>query len=134
MTLFVPGRIVNPTNARWSKFGQRVTWARTWRDATDNALLHWWATHPEAQREVRGWVFGGAIAVQCTARVARKFDTDGLQAAIKPVRDQIAKAFGVSDGPDGGCRWSYGQVVDPDPARRGVVVQISRVASERRTG
>ena len=121
------GKIINAKNARWgSKFGQRTRWAAEWRDATDNALLHWWATHPEAQREARGWVWQ-PIAVVLTAHLPRQIDDDAIPPSVYPVRDRIAAAFGIHDGPGSGCTWDYFQVATRE--RSGVVVQISRVVS-----
>lgn len=40
----------------------------------------------------------------------RFLDDDNLHGAFKAVRDGIADAFGVDDGPKGGVTWEYAQV------------------------
>jgi len=36
-------------------------------------------------------------------------DDDNLQGALKAVRDEIARVFGVDDGPTGPVKWMYAQ-------------------------
>lgn len=42
------------------------------------------------------------------SRTAKKMDCDGLQAAMKPVRDGIADALGIDDGSER-IEWKYGE-------------------------
>jgi hypothetical protein len=131
MTIFVPGQLVNPTNARWFKWRQRDAWARTWRDATANALLTWWVEHGRAEQIEAQRLVGQPVTVTLEARVARRFNAhDNLRAALKPVVDAVAAALGTTDE-DERVAWVYApQAVERDPKRRGVVVRVTAITAE----
>lgn len=85
-----------------------------------NARLHWAAKMraARAERETamllfrneinRGNVKPPVASVSLTRFGLKLMDGDNLQTALKHVRDGIADALGVADGP-GGIRWSYAQ-------------------------
>lgn len=49
----------------------------------------------------------GDIKVRLTRISPRKLDDDNLQGALKGVRDGVADAFGIDDGPDTRLKWFY---------------------------
>ena len=62
--------------------------------------------------------------VRFLAHVFRLFDSDGLQAAIKPCRDALVECHVLSgDGPRDGNEFLYDQEIDR--ARRGVTIRVS---------
>lgn len=109
LTVFVPTRLVNPTNAR-EHWATRAKRAKMQREAVCWSVL-------EAMGGM--WVapVGGRHAkrpkrITLTGHVARKFDTDGLQAALKSCRDGLIDCGLIhSDGPDSGHSFTYRQVV-----------------------
>ena len=117
LTVFVPGRLVNPLNQRWH-WAERAQWARRWRQNT--------ALSVGSQRHVligHGYrtFFTNFIqrpkAITFVAHVARRFDPDGLSAALKPCLDGLGQGRAdakmiASDGPDAGHTVSYEQVLD----------------------
>lgn len=85
-----------------------------------NARLHWraLATLKERQRNLgqrMAWILrsNGCKKTPCTITLVRNgvrlLDDDNLAAAFKHVRDGIAEAYGVDDGPNGPIVWKYEQ-------------------------
>ena len=79
-----------------------------------NAREHWRARHRRVQQER----FATRVLVKpgrtpCTVHMVRLSsvlcDDDNLQGACKAIRDEIAKIFGVDDGPKGPIKWTYSQ-------------------------
>lgn len=95
-------RLVNVANARehWSTRKRRVTREH---DAVNAAvrLAPMWST--VASAEARRWV------VTITREGRGLLDDDGLAIAGKGVRDALAAALGVDDGPTGPVAWRYAQ-------------------------
>ncbi len=131
LTLFVPGKLENPTNARWHWSG-RSRWARQWKDRTAVAA-HIANSRSDTFQRLRLAVAKGAkLAVTFEATVGKRFDTDGLVAACKPVRDAVADLFATGDGPQDGHTWDYyPQVVNRDRLRQGVTITV-RLREETR--
>jgi hypothetical protein len=99
------GRIVSPMNARW-QWGARARWANQWREAVQNAV---WVSWSQARRppefEPKAMA-GEAVTVRLEVRRhGRPLDGDNLTAAMKPVRDEIAKILGIDDAESEGHRW-----------------------------
>lgn len=124
LTLFVPGKLENPTNARWHWAG-RHRWARQWKDKTA-VIVHIADAKSDLFRRLRTAVAGGAgLTVTFEGHVGRRFDDDGFQAACKPVRDAIAELLGTHDGPGSDHAWAYfPQVVQRDRMRQGVTITV----------
>jgi hypothetical protein len=111
LVVFVPTRLVNPTNVRehWSVRAKRAKVQRkacaltcTYRmvDALRSGNLGMLG-HPENLKRIT-----------FTAHVTRKFDDDGLQSALKHIRDGLQDAGLIhSDGPDSGHVFTYAQRV-----------------------
>ena len=118
LTFWLPVRIVNGLNARehWTVDAKR---ARIQRDAVCAGVL--------AAIGRRRLAVGPAVPkrVHCEAFVWRVLDGDGLQAALKHVRDGLIDA-GVLDGdaPRHGHRFTYSQAPAP-LSGRGVRITIT---------
>lgn len=120
MSFFVPGKLVNPLNNRK---GWRAVWAvsKGWRERT--AVIAGLSVPPRSPLRAQP---STPKRVTFQAQVSRRFDDDGLRAALKPVRDALmpsarsrsrrgyALGCGVihSDAPDSGHEFLYEQVVD----------------------
>jgi hypothetical protein len=119
---WVSTRLVNPTNERghWSARARRST---AQRDAVAQSV---WTTLRASQAGIVWRLATPATTpktVTFTAHVARKFDSDGLQAAMKSIRDGLQDCGLIhSDGPDSGHVFEYAQLVDR--ARRGVEITV----------
>ncbi len=82
-----------------------------------NSRVGWRADH--ARRKAQHRAVGLAIfgidemgtprAVTLTRLAPRECDDDNAVGAMKAVRDAVARAFGVDDGPRGPITWSYAQ-------------------------
>ena len=127
LAVFVPGKLVNPLNASAWGWQKRSRAARAWKDRAAAAIY-------EAAVGDRSCVFDfrfvkqmdglGAKRVVFLASVFNRFDGDGLQAALKPVRDALVECGVVSgDAERDGHLWEYYQRIDR--ARRGVEVRVA---------
>ena len=105
LTVFVPTRLVNPTNERvhWTARAKR---AKAQRDAVAVAVFF-------ALRNARITAKPSTPkTIEFVAHVARRFDTDGLVAALKSVRDGLQDCRLIdTDGPSSGHTFAYGQLV-----------------------
>jgi hypothetical protein len=125
LALFVPGAVANPLNRRWPHWGSRARWTRGWRDATDQALLHWWYTHPRAEQLAARALMGQPLRMGFTVHLGRFLDPhDALPAACKPTLDALCAALGVDDGPGAGHQVTYAQLTERDPLRHGIAVEV----------
>ena len=118
LTLVVPGALKNPLNARWYHY-TRARWSRTWHEKTAGAIL-------EADQR-QAWRAISALPrhVHFHAYVQRLFDSDGLQAALKPCRDALV-VYGVlsDDSERAGHEFTYEQE-KAALGWRGVVVTVT---------
>jgi hypothetical protein len=126
LTVFVPTRLVNPTNERAAHWGGRATRAKRQRAAVAMAV---WAALRNPSREARMTVWRITAKpetpkhITLTGHVARKLDGDGLQAALKHCRDGLIDCGLIhDDGPDSGHRFDYAQVVR---APTGVLITVA---------
>ena len=117
LRLFVPGALRNPLNRKPGWQDERRYRAR-WKEGIASALLglgYW-----------RGALGSPALRkhVAFTAHVYHRFDGDGLQAALKAVRDGLRECGLIDDDRDSaGHLFEYRpQVVDR--ARPGVEVEV----------
>jgi hypothetical protein len=99
------GRIVSPLNARWP-WGARHRWAAQWRESVANAVwASWYQSNRRTQLEAKALV-GEVVKVRLEVRRHGKpLDGDNLAAAVKPVRDEVAKILGIDDAESEGHRW-----------------------------
>ena len=107
LTVFVPTRLVNPTNAR-EFWAVRMKRAKVQREAV--AAMVWSAVSKPAGP----WVLTSLWTPKCitfVAHVARKMDSDGLQASLKACRDGLQRIVIDSDGPESGHVFEYTQLV-----------------------
>ena len=118
LAIFVAGALSNPMNATWGHWKRR-RWAATWKQRVADVLL-------DVRTTARTWVIvpDGPKRVAFLAHVHNRFDGDGLQAALKPVRDALVECGVISGDADrDGHEFVYSQVIDR--ARRGVEVRVS---------
>ena len=109
LELFVPTRLVNPTNAReqWQARHRRTS---AQREAVAMAV---WAALRDPRRRIT-WHITAAPSrrkhVTLTGHVARRFDSDGLQAAMKSIRDGLQDCGLIhSDAFNSGHVFEYAQ-------------------------
>ena len=96
--VLVPIRTVTGMNVREHPMA-RSRRVKKEKNATTMALLAYGA--PTHQKLCR------VLFVRVSPQLC---DDDAIPPACKAVRDAIAKAFGVSDGPNKGIEWTYDQV------------------------
>lgn len=129
LAVFVPGRLVNPLNASAWGWQKRSRTAKAWKERTAAAIF-------EAEEGNRSVVYSlpfakrmeaaGPKRVAFTARVFNRFDSDGLQASLKPVRDALVDCGVISGDADrDGHRFTYEQVIDRQ--NRGVTIRVALV-------
>lgn len=135
LTLVIPGVLKNPLNQRWHHY-TRARWSRTWHEKTAGALLEagfrrhkptvisatsW---HPSTPIPLGAWRLVIPRLVRFHASVQRLFDSDGLQATLKPCRDALV-VYGVlsDDAERAGHAFEYGQ--EKSAGWRGVVVTVT---------
>jgi hypothetical protein len=115
------GRVRSPLNARWS-WPERHRWARQWRQAVQHAV---WAVWAEADRSAQlhaKALVGQVVAVRLEVRRhGRPFDGDNLHAAVKPIRDEVAKILGIDDAERLGHTWQVTEIRGQPP---GIAVTI----------
>lgn len=121
LEFFLPVRLVNTLNARhhWVISARR---ARQQREAVAAAVLAKLRTDKVRLR------VAAAVPKRIVfhAHVGRAFDTDGLQAALKHIRDGLQDAGLIdTDGPTSGHRFVYTQLTGTPPAARGVTVRVT---------
>ena len=116
LAVWVSGKLVNPLNASAWGWQKRSRTAKAWKERVAVALM-------ESPNH------GGHMArtpkrVLFTASTHNRMDSDGLQAALKPVRDALVECGVISGDADrDGHEFVYTQVIDR--ARRGVEVRVS---------
>ena len=115
IAVWVSGKLVNPLNASAWGWQKRSRTAKAWKERTAAALLetpYFYCRRGEGRR------------VAFLAHVHNRFDGDGLQAALKPVRDALVECGVISGDADrDGHEFIYTQVIDR--ARRGVEIRVS---------
>jgi hypothetical protein len=121
LDVFVPGKLRNPLNGSWGDWRKHAKLARDWRERTAQHVF------------VATYRVSAALGtprtpkrVTFTACVGRRWDTDNLPAAIKPIRDALVDARVIhADGPDAGHDFVYlQQVVRKFGAPRGVGIVV----------
>ena len=132
LAIFVPGKFVNPLNANAWGWQKRSRLAKQWKLAVANALFEIAVCHVKGIR-LPGIVPGLVdyrLAVKMPKRVTflanthNVMDTDGLQAALKPVRDALVECGVIhSDAPDSGHEFVYEQQIDR--VHRGVTIRVA---------
>jgi hypothetical protein len=121
--IWVPGKLVNPLNARQ---GWKAVWARSKRARSLTATkARWW----DMDRNLMWGTIGYARIpkrITFVAHVGGKWDDDNLPAAIKAYRDGLVDARIIhADDPDSGHVFVYRQVIDR--AHLGVEIRVDDV-------
>lgn len=120
-SFYVPGKLKNFDNKLGSHWGEQSRYRGGWRDRVSAA---WKMVRPHHSR----------MAIPSTPKrvtfhcyTFNRYDTDGLQAAVKPIRDQLVKEDILhSDAPTSGHEFHYEQEI-----RRGNLgVQITITTTE----
>ena len=120
LAVFVAGKLRNLTNERWGWKGD-MAYKRRWREKVAHAVLE------SGYRPARGSKGLSDAQVTFLGRVWSLFDGDGLQAAMKPVRDGLVESRVLTgDADKTGNVFEYRQVVDR--ARRGVEIHVRPIA------
>lgn len=113
LAIFCAGWLINPLNASGWMWQKRVRYARQWKERVALSML-------EADRTF--WPASAPKRVTFTASTYNRMDSDGLQAALKPVRDAMIECGVIhSDAPNSGHEFLYAQKIDR--ARRGVEIR-----------
>ena len=117
LAVWVPGKLRNMTNRR-VHWRTDADYRKRWKERT--ALSIWEAIHGTGTVRVPRQ----PQRVAFMAGVHQAFDSDGLQDALKPVRDALVECGVISGDADrDGHEFVYSQVIDR--ARRGVEVRVS---------
>lgn len=126
LAVFVPGKLVNPLNASAWGWQKRSRLAKKWKEAVATALFE--DDSPLGPR-LR---FAGKApkSVHFLAHTGGRMDGDGLQAALKPVRDALVDCGVLSGDADrDGHTFHYAQRIDR--AHRGVEIRVRLSAGLR---
>jgi len=126
ITIFVGGKLTNPLNGSLSRahWSHKHKWSMGWKAATWNAVAQTEANpfhpcHVVIVAEV-------PKRVMFLAQTARVFDEDGLQAALKPIRDAL-----MGWPPDAPTHW---RVIHSDAPDSGHVFQYAQVVNRQERG
>ena len=121
LTLWVPGKPVNPLNGSWGHWSKHARLAKSWRDRT--SLACYLAVQ---SRRLPEWLGPASApkAITFIVQTGAPWDDDALPAACKPLRDELV-SLGIihSDSKASGHRFAYDQVVKRYD--RGVVIEIT---------
>jgi hypothetical protein len=124
LAIWCAGKLKNPLNGpQWGKQGLvKARYRLAWQERIALALLEHGGIRSIDPRQPKHVIF--------VASVFHRFDTDGLQAALKPIRDALVRCSVLSgDAERDGHTFQYAQVVDRK--RLGIEIRVSLRASER---
>lgn len=126
LAVFVRGHLVNPLNATAWGWRKRSQLAKSWKQRVAQALLESsWAQTTTARVAARTHK-----VVTFHAHTHNTMDGDGLQAALKPVRDALIECGVISgDADQDGHRFVYEQEIHR--ARRGVIIRVALRPTEQ---
>jgi hypothetical protein len=120
LAIFVPGKLKNPLNGpQWGKqkFSQ-MRYRKTWKERVELTLFE------RAHMMEDVGFHPGPKRVTFRAGTHNAMDTDGLQAALKPVRDALVECGVISgDAERDGNKFVYEQRIDRK--RRGVEIRVA---------
>ena len=123
LTLFVPGRLINPLNGSWGHWSKHARLAQAWRDRTSLACYQALRT-----RRLPAWLYPPSAPKVITflVQTGAPWDDDALPAAVKPIRDELV-SLGIihADSKASGHRFDYDQVVKRYD--RGVTITVERL-------
>ncbi len=108
LEVWVPGILRNPMNKTWH-WAKRRRWAREWRDRAHCVLTS------RRNGLARDWGRVDLTApkrITFLAHVWNRMDTDGIESALKPVRDALQGILIHNDGPTCGHEFVYRQQID----------------------
>lgn len=118
LAIFCPGRLSNPLNGTPWVWQKRTRYAKAWKERVGMALL-------EARYDMYLRYDYAVIpkAVHFHAYTHNAMDGDGLQAAMKPIRDALVICGVISgDAPIDGHEFTYTQQINR--AHRGVTIRV----------
>lgn len=138
IAIFVPGKLLNPLNQSAWIWQKRKRYASGWKDRVATAIF---VDQYKGQGIVgvnMGWILfalemreHGPKRISFLASTHNAMDSDGLQAALKPIRDSLI-ACGVitGDADKDGNVFEYRQKIDRK--RRGVEIRVQRLTTRGR--
>jgi len=103
MRFFVPVKTVNPLNGTHRHWRAVAAGRRRQREAVVRSWL------ADLSAEARACERGGPFAITLTRCSSGTLDGDGLQAALKTIRDQVADCLGFRNDADPALTWIYAQ-------------------------
>lgn len=116
LAVFVSGRLLNPLNASAWIWQKRVRYAKGWKARVAGAVLE---SGYKAGPATMAW----RKRVRFLASTHNRMDSDGLQAALKPVRDALMECQIITgDADKDGNVFEYAQKIDR--TRRGVEIRV----------
>lgn len=126
LRILIPGAITNPLNGAHGHWTKKARWSGGQRARAQTLMLdaRWrdgWLVRPEWPKRI---IF--------RAYVHNLFDSDGLQAAIKPIRDALKDMWIVDDDrPSAGHDFRYEQEISRGKAaQRGVEIIVQAVGAD----
>lgn len=124
LAIFVAGRLLNPLNASAWVWQKRVRYARAWKERIALAVL---------ESGFRPYSDFRDKHVTLTANTHNAMDSDGLQAACKPIRDALI-VCGIISGDADKDRHMFEYRQRIDRARRGVEIRVEAGEAREREG
>lgn len=132
LAVFCAGKLVNPLNASAWGWQKRSRLARKWKDAVALMIYEarWDFGSKWVQKREEAWAPAKVPKrVHFLANTGGRMDSDGLQAALKPVRDALVECGVISgDADKDGHQFVYAQRIER--AQRGVTIRVSLRAPE----
>lgn len=123
LAVFVPGKLANPLNGTPWIWQKRTRYTRAWKERVYEAI---WEAIPDPSVELLVTTVAGSRVpkrVEFLASLHNRMDGDGLQAALKPIRDALVSANVISgDADKDGHTFHYAQRIDR--ACRGVEIRV----------
>ena len=123
MTIVIPGKLENPLNGSHGHWSKHARWARTRKAKAEMCIL------AALKSRQPPWPPEAPKRITFLATVWNQFDSDGLSAACKPIRDSL-QSMGLinSDAPGAGHTFLYEQRIERGKrAAPGVTVQVELV-------
>lgn len=123
LAIFVPGRLLNPLNASAWVWQKRSRYAKQWRERVADAL---WDVAGQRDHMTTGAIVLSPKRVKFLASTHNRMDSDGLQAALKPIRDALIECQVITgDADKDGNVFEYDQKIDR--TRRGVEIRVEAI-------
>jgi hypothetical protein len=128
LAIFVTGKLANPLNGTPWIWQKRTRYAKGWKERVAMALLERHNAEGAVMTRLE-WMRPKRVTFH--ASVFHKFDSDGLEAACKPIRDALVECGVISgDAERDGHAFVYEQRIDR--AHRGVEIHVGLMTPEQR--